>query len=69
MNDSTEITHELLLRNGWENTSADIFRFSGMTIECIDGFCAQFEIGLPFIHIGELKAIAKALYKVELTFK
>ena len=69
MNDSTEITHELLLRNGWENTSADIFRFSDIIIEHIDGFCTQCEIGKPFIHIGELKAIAKALYKVELTFK
>ena len=69
INDNTPITAEILLRNGWDNTSGDIFRFSGMTVEHIDGFCTQYEIGLPFIYIGELKAIARALYKVELKFE
>ena len=85
MNDSTEITHELLLRNGWEQIDEDdnkfeIVAYSEMllpeiiVIACIDGFACFLMyksdyIGREFNTIGELKAIAKALYKVELTFK
>ena len=76
MNDSTEITQELLLRNGWTlYKNNDIFQFNGIILFCIDKFACgilsinQDLIGKAFTTIGELKAIAKALYKVELTFK
>ena len=85
MNDSTEITQELLLRNGWTQIGEYELEFikksdneaemsTIIVIECIDNFCCYLihgkdYIGSPFTTIGELKAIAKALYKVELTFK
>ena len=85
MNDSTEITQELLLRNGWELIDENDNKFEMVVvydtllheiivIACIDGFACFLMhksdyIGREFTTIGELKAIAKALYKVELTFK
>ena len=85
MNDSTEITQELLLRNGWEQKGGYELEFvtksddeaemsTIIVIDCIDNFCCYLihgkdYIGRHFTTIGELKAIAKALYKVELIFK
>lgn len=85
MNDSTEITQELLLRNGWTQIDENDNKFEMVavyetslpeiiSIACIDGFACFLMhksdyIGREFTTIGELKAIAKALYKVELTFK
>ena len=91
MNDSIEITHELLLRNGWMQIDENDNKFEMfinyeqfetvlsllpeiITICCVNDFACYLMhgkdyIGRHFTTIGELKAIASALYKVELTFK
>lgn len=82
MNDNTEITQELLIRNGWIDVRGNQFYFDCIDengvirciqIECIDQFYCVLTVkreplGRFFKTIGELKAIASALYKVELTF-
>ena len=73
---NTEVTQQLLLSNGWiQLDNDDVFELDKIIIFCVDGFacCLQTKqnelIGEPFTTVGELKAIAKALYKVELEFK
>ena len=73
INDQTPITSDILVRNGW-NEDYDRYWFENMCVEVKDGFSCWLyfldeNIGEPFYTIGELKAIAKALYKVELKFE
>ena len=70
------LTHQLLLRNGWTQIdNENVFELDKIRIFCVDGFTCGLQtkqnelIGEPFTTVGELKAIAKALYKVELEFK
>ena len=74
--DQTEITQQLLIDNGWTQVNNDnVFELDKIKIFCVDGFTCGLQtnqnelIGEPFTIIGELKAIAKSLYKVELEFK
>ena len=74
--DQTQLTHQLLLRNGWiQLNNENVFELDKIRIFCVDGFTCGLQtkqnelIGEPFTTVGELKAIAKALYKVELEFK
>ena len=74
--DQPELTHQLLLRNGWiQLNNENVFELDKIRIFCVDGFTCGLQtkqnelIGEPFTTVGELKAIAKALYKVELEFK
>lgn len=74
--DQTELTQQLLIDNSWTQVNNEnVFEFDKIRIFCVDGFTCGLQtnqnelIGEPFTTIGELKAIAKALYKVELTFK
>ena len=83
INDNTPITAEILLRNGWDKTGGYDFETSKaidddmswiIKIRCVDSFACFLLIdnnihGEPFYTIGELKAIARALYKVELKFE
>ena len=73
---NTEVTHQLLLSNGWiQLNNENVFELDKIRIFCVDGFTCGLQtnqnelIGEPFTTVGELKAIAKALYKVELEFK
>lgn len=72
----TELTQQLLLSNGWIQLDNDnVFELDKIRIFCVDGFTCGLQtkqnelIGEPFTTAGELKAIAKSLYKVELEFK
>ena len=74
--DQTQLTQQLLLSNGWIQLDNDnVFELDKIRIFCVDGFACGLQtkqnelIGEPFTTVGELKAIAKALYKVELEFK
>ena len=74
--DQTELTQQLLIDNGWIQLDNDnVFELDKIRIFCVDGFACGLQtkqndlIGDPFITVGELKAIAKALFKVELEFK
>lgn len=74
--EQTQLTQRLLLSNGWTRLDNDnIFELDKIKIFCVDGFICGLQtkqnelIGEPFTTVGELKAIAKALYKVELEFK
>lgn len=76
MDDKTEITQELLKRNGWKQIGdSPYFETPDMTIFCYNGFCCGLVtekmrvIGSHFITVGELKDIARSLFKIELTFK
>ena len=73
---NTEVTQQLLLSNGWMQLDNDnVFELDKIRIFCVDGFACGLQtkqnelIGEPFTTVGELKAIAKALYKVEIEFK
>lgn len=72
----TELTQQLLLSNGWTQLdNENVFELDKIRIFCVDGFACGLQtkqnelIGEPFTTVGELKAIASALYKVELDFK
>ena len=74
--EQTQLTQQLLLSNGWIQLDNDnVFELDKIRIFCVDGFTCGLQtkqnefIGEPFTTVGELKAIAKALYKVELEFK
>ena len=74
--EQTQLTQQLLLRNGWiQLNNENVFELDKIRIFCVDGFTCGLQtkqnelIGEPFTTVGELKAIAKALYKVELEFK
>ena len=74
--DQPELTQQLLLSNGWIQLDNDnVFELDKIRIFCVDGFACGLQtkqnelIGEPFTTVGELKAIAKALYKVEIEFK
>lgn len=74
--DQTELTQQLLIDNGWIQLDNDnVFELDKIRIFCVDGFTCGLQtkqnelIGEPFTTVGELKAIAKSLYKVELEFK
>ena len=74
--DQTELTQHLLLNNGWIKIDNDnVFELDKIKIFCADGFTCGLQsksndlIGEPFTTVGELKTIAKALYKIELEFK
>ena len=74
--DQPELTQQLLLSNGWiQLNNENVFELDKIRIFCVDGFTCGLQtkqnelIGEPFTTVGELKAIAKALYKVELEFK
>lgn len=74
--DQAELTQQLLIDNGWTQVNNDnVFELDKIKIFCVDGFCCGLQtkqnelIGEPFTTVGELKAIAKSLYKVELEFK
>lgn len=74
INDQTPITSDILVRNGWEYIAVDGYSFEGIDIEVKEGFacwicCMNRSVGKDFYTIGELKSIAKALYKVELKFE
>ena len=71
-----ELTQQLLLNNGWTQLdNENVFELDKIRIFCVDGFTCGLQtkqnelIGEPFTTVGELKAIAKTLYKVELEFK
>ena len=73
INDNTPITDEILIRNGWK-LAYNEYEFGKIAIEANEGFACWlrydgWNIGEPFFTIGELKSIAKALYKVELKFE
>ena len=70
INDQTPITSDILLRNGWREMLS-WYQLEDIQVEVEDGFACwicsgMVSIGKPFYTIGELKAIAKALYKIEL---
>lgn len=72
----TELTQQLLIDNGWiQLDNENVFELDKIKIFCVDGFACGLQtkqnelIGEPFTTVGELKAIAKSLYKVELEFK
>ena len=74
--DQSELTQQILLNNGWiQVDNENIFELDKIRIFCVDGFACGLQtkqnelIGEPFTTTGELKAIAKALYNVELDFK
>ena len=74
INDQTPITSDILVRNGWEYIAVDGYSFEGIDIEVKEGFACWIcymngRVGKDFYTIGELKSIAKALYKVELKFE
>lgn len=83
INDQTPITSDILVRNGWTKTGVcDFSAFKDVDddmswiikIRCINSFACFLLVdnsihGEPFYTIGELKSIAKALYKVELKFE
>ena len=74
--DQYELNQQLLLNNGWiQLNNENVFELDKIRIFCVDGFTCGLQtkqnelIGEPFTTVGELKAIAKSLYKVELEFK
>lgn len=76
--DNTPITAEILSNNGWSNPLNNIMAFISddviFGIKVNEGFACWLKyngdtIGREFTTIGELKAIAKALYKIELKFE